>query len=136
MKTKLLLGMVGALVLTAGCVGTVTGGHTGGVPFIRDRLEGRYKAPPEAIFAAAKEVMKDNGVLTNEGVSYADKKEMKVVQGRVNECTVWVSIVAVDAEVTSVFVQVRTTSGGTNMNVAHQIEKEIALRLAARTGGS
>jgi hypothetical protein len=131
MKTKLLVALFAGLLATAGCVDTVTGGKTAGVPFIKDTVEGRYKAPPDVIFAAAKEVMKEDGVLTDEGIHHGTTNEAKVVQGRVNECTVWVRIAPMDSQVTSVEVQTRTNAGGSDMALAHQIDKEIAVRLAS-----
>jgi hypothetical protein len=132
MKTKLLAALFGGLLATAGCVGTVTGGKTAGVPFIKDTFEGAYKFPPDVIFAAAKEVIRADGVLTKEGIDYGQTNEAKVVQGRVNQCTVWVRIVPVDSQVTSIAVQTRTSGGGSDLNLAHQIDKEIAVRLASR----
>ncbi len=75
MKTKLLAALFGGLLATAGCVDTVTGGKTAGVPFIRDTVEGRYKLPPDVIFAAAKEVIKEDGVLTDEGIHHGQTNE-------------------------------------------------------------
>ncbi|MGO9200619.1 MAG: DUF3568 family protein [Limisphaerales bacterium] len=131
MKTKCLVALLAGLVATAGCVNTVTGAKTGGVPFIRDTVEGRYKLPPDVIFAAAKEVIKADGVLTSYGTSLTSTNEAKVVQGRVNERTVWVRIEPIDPQVTSVFVQTRTNGGGSDMDLAHQIDKEIAVRVAS-----
>jgi hypothetical protein len=113
-------------------VNPVTGGKTAGVPFINDTFEGAYKLPPDVIFVAAKEVVKEDGVLTSEGTNYSPTNAVKVVQGRVNECTVRVRIAPVDSQVTSVAVQVRTDGGGANMGLAHQIDKEIAVKLASR----
>jgi hypothetical protein len=70
--------------------------------------------------------------LTKEGIDYGQTNEAKVVQGRVNQCTVWVRIVPVDSQVTSIAVQTRTSGGGSDLNLAHQIDKEIAVRLASR----
>jgi hypothetical protein len=132
MKTKLLAALFGGLLATAGCVSTVTGGKTAGVPFIKDTFEGAYRLPPEVIFVAAKEVIRADGVLTKEGIDYGQTNEAKVVQGRVNQCTVWVRIVPVDSQVTSIAVQTRTNGGGSDLNLAHQIDKEIAVKLASR----
>jgi hypothetical protein len=132
MKTKLLAALFGVLLATAGCVSTVTGGKTAGVPFVKDTFEGAYKLPPDVIFAAAKEVIREDGVLTKEGTNYGQTNEAKVVQGRVNQCTVWVRIVPMDSQVTSIAVQTRTNGGGSDINLAHQIDKEIAVKLASR----
>ncbi len=131
MKTRLMAALIGGLLVTGGCVGTVTGGKTAGVPFVRDTCEAAYRLPPDVIFAAAKEVIKADGVLTNEGINYSATNTAKVVQGRVNECTVRVRIAPVDSQVSSIAVQVRTDGGGANLGLAHLIDKEIAVKLAS-----
>jgi hypothetical protein len=132
MKTKLFAAVFGfgLLIFAAGCIRTVTGEKAGGVPFMTDTLEGRYKEPPEAVFAAAKEVIRQDGVLNKEGVNYSATNQVQIVEGRVSQCSVWVRIVPLDTQVTSVAVETRNVDGAPDMNVAHQIEKEIALRLA------
>jgi hypothetical protein len=132
MKTKLLAALIVGLLITAGCVDTVTGGKTAGVPFIRDTVDAAYKVPPDVIFVVVKEVISKDGVLTDYGVHQSSTNAMNVVQGRVNQRTVRVGIAPMDAQVTSVSVQVRTDGGGSDMELAHQIDKEIAVRLASR----
>lgn len=121
------------VLVTAGCVERVTGGKTVGVPFIKDKFEGLYNLPPDVILAATKEVIKKDGVLTSEGINYTETNQVKVVQGRVNQCAVWVRIAPVDAKITSVAVQTRTSAGGSDIDLAHQIATEIAVRLASRS---
>ena len=75
-------------------------------------------------------MIREDGVLTSEGTTYAPNNEAKVVQGRVNERTVWVRIAAVDPQITSVTVQTRTSGGGSDLDLADQIDKEIAVKLA------
>jgi hypothetical protein len=132
MNAKLLAAIIGLLIVASGCVRTVTGEKTGGVPFINDTVQAAYKLPPEAIFAAAKQVIREEGILTNEGTIYEPTNTVKVVQGRVNQCAVWVRIAPVDSQVTSVEVEVRTQGGGSRMALAHEIDKEIAVKLALR----
>jgi hypothetical protein len=133
MMSKMLFAVLaGGVLLTAGCVETVTGGKTAGVPFVRDTFENRYRESPDRIFVAAKEVIKADGVLTDEGIKYNETNAVKVVQGRVNERAVYVRIVPVDEQVTSVAVQARTRGGGADMDVAHQVAMEIALKLSER----
>jgi hypothetical protein len=131
MNTKLLAALFGGLLATAGCVYTVTGGKTAGVPFIKDTFEGAYRLPPGVIFVAAKEVIKADGVLTKEGTNYGQTNAAMVVQGQVNKCTVWVRIEPVDSQITSIAVQTRTSAGGSDLALAHQIDKEIAVKLAS-----
>ena len=132
MKTKVLAVLFGGLLATAGCVGTVTGGKTGGVPFVKDTFESAYRLPPEVIFTAAKEVIRADGVLVNEGINYSQTNAMKVVEGRVNQRKVWISITPANAQVTTVAVQTRTSAGGPDLTLANQIDKEIAIKLASR----
>ena len=130
MKTKVLAGLCGVLLVATGCVSTVTGDRTAAVPFIKDTFEGRYKETPENVWKAAREVVKDNGVLTKEGTNYTGTNEVRVIQGKVNERLIWVRVMPVDAEVTSVAVQARTLGGSPDPNLTHQLEKEIAIKLA------
>jgi hypothetical protein len=133
MKTKLLAALIAGLMVTSGCISTVTGEKVAGVPFITDAIQGEYKLPPEVIFVAAKEVIRADGVLTSEGITYSPTNAVKTVQGKVDQCSVWVRIAPLDSQVTSVAVQVRTGSGGSNMSLAQQIDKEIAVKLASRS---
>ncbi len=108
---------------------TVSDRTTAGVPFIKDRVEGRYERPLERVFAASKDVIKKNGVLVNESTLYNETNTVKTVEGKVNQRTVWVRVEAIDPKVTAVVVQTRTSGGGTDLDLAHELEKEIALAL-------
>ncbi len=132
MKIKILLSLLGALVILAGCVGTVSGRKTAGVPLVRDTVEGRYERPVNQVFEAAKDVIKSQGALANEGTLYKETNEVKTVEGQVAQRKVWIRIEAVDPKVTSVKVQARTQGGSGDVDLAHQIEKDIALKLVTR----
>lgn len=131
MKTKILslLGCVGLIALAVGCVNTVSGRKTGGVPFIRDTIEGRYQRPLEEVFNAAKDVVRINGTLVNESVLHTETNAVKVVEGRINQRSVWVRVEQVDPTISSVRVQTRTKGGGSDIDLAHELEKQIALKL-------
>jgi len=132
MKSRIFVLMAGALVLVAGCVDTVSGRKTAGVPWIKDSIEGRYERPPEEIVKAAKAVISKMGVINNEGTIYVQDNQtshVRTVEGKVNQRSVWVRVEAVTPVVTSVIVQTRTRGGGTDLDLAHEIEKEIALKL-------
>lgn len=129
MRTIIFAILIGAVVVGAGCVSTVSDRKTAGVPFIKDRVEGRYERPLERVFQAAKDVIKKNGVLVNESTLYNETNTVKTVEGKVNQCNVWVRVEALDPKVTAVVVQTRTSGGGTDIDLAHEIEKEIALEL-------
>lgn len=129
MKTMIWAILTGAVIVTAGCVGTVNDRTTAGVPFIKDRVEGRYERPLEPVFLAAKNVIKKNGVLVNESTLYGQTNTVKTVEGRVSQRGVWIRVESADPKVTSVIVQARTPGGGSDLDLAHELEKEIALEL-------
>lgn len=113
----------------AGCVSTVDERTAAGVPFIKDRVQGRYERTVDQVASAAKEVIKSNGVLVNESILYNQTNAVKTIEGKVNQRTVWVRIEAIDPKITAVTVQSRTPGGGSDIDVAHEIEKQIALKL-------
>ena len=132
MKMKILLGLVGAVASFAfiGCVDTVTDRKTHWVP-AKDTIEGRYERSVDQVHAAAIEVIKFDGTLVNESVIHSETNTVKTVEGRINQRNVWVRVEQVDPKVTSVKVQTRTPGGGTDIDLAHQVEKEIALKLVS-----
>ena len=131
MKTKIfsLLACVALMALIVGCVKTVAGGHTAAVPFAKDRIAGRYERSADEIFGAAKAVIAANGTLLKEGTLSSETNLVKTVEGKVNQRSVWVRIEQVDPKISAVTVQARTRAGGTDIDLAHDIEKQIALKL-------
>jgi hypothetical protein len=129
MKTIIFGILLGAVLVGAGCVGTVDEHKTAGVPFIKDRVGGRYERSVDQVTQAAKQVVSVNGVLVNESTLYDQTNAVKTVEGRVNQRTVWVRIEFVDPKVTEVTVQTRTSGGGSDIDLAHELEKQIALKL-------
>jgi hypothetical protein len=132
MRIKLFIVLLGGLVLATGCVDTVSGRKTAGVPFIKDSVEGHYERPLNQVYEAAKDVVKFNGTLINESILHTETNEVKTVEGKVNQRTVWVRVEATDPKVTSVAVQTRTKGGGPDIDLAHELEKQIALKLVSR----
>ena len=129
MKTMIFLGLLGAIILTAGCVSTVSDEHTLGTHLVKDKLEGVYERPVDECFTAAKAVISQMGVLNKEGILH-DTNVVKVAEGRVNERKVWVRVEAAEPpKFTLVTVQARTSGGHADIETAHQIEKNIALKL-------
>jgi len=126
---SMIIGAAGAVLIGAGCVHTVTDRTTAGVPFVKDTVEGRYERPLDQVYDAAKDVVKFNGTLVNESILHTETNMVKTVEGRVNQRRVWVRVEAVDPKVTGVAVQTRNPSGGTDIDLAHEIEKQIALKL-------
>ena len=117
----LIAGMAG---LVAGCVETVDGRSQAGVPFVKDKVEGRYERPAPQVFAA-KKVLAFNGTLTGENtINFS-------LEAKVNQDSVWVRVEELDTTkpLSHVVVQARTKGGGTDLDLAHEIEKQIALQL-------
>ncbi|HEV2207529.1 MAG TPA: DUF3568 family protein [Verrucomicrobiae bacterium] len=120
--------MLLAAVLVAGCVSTVNERTAAGFPFIKDRVEGRYARSVDQVFDAAKDVVRRNGVLVRDSNVYSTNI-VKTLEGKVNQRSVWMRIEPVDPKITSVIVQTRTPGGGSDLDLAHELEKEIALEL-------
>jgi predicted small secreted protein len=131
MKMKLFAvfaAFVGAIIFVTGCVNTVAGPKVGGVPFIKDKVQGRYERPADEVFAAAKAVISANGVLASEGLLHGTN-DVHVATGRVNQRRVWISVEQIDPKVSEVTVQTRTSGGGSDIDLAHDLEKQVALKL-------
>jgi len=136
MKTKFLaafLGLAVLAVLAVGCVSTVGGRKTAGVPFVKDTIKSKYERPADDVFQSAKDVIQFNGVLVSDGTLYGRTNTVnnlaKVLEGRVNQRTVWVRVEQVNPKLTEVAVQTRTQGGGTDIELAAEIDKQIALKL-------
>ena len=120
---------VGAVIFVTGCVNTVAGPKAAAVPFIKDKVEGRYNRPADEVFAAAKAVIIANGVLASEGMLHGTN-EVHVATGRVNQRRVWISVEQIDPKVTELIVQTRTQGGGSDIDLAAKLKEEIVLKLA------
>lgn len=132
MRAKVLLALIAAVLAGAGCYNTVNDHSRMGVPFVKDKIEARYERPVDQVFQAAKDVVLTDGALVNEGTIYSDTNSVKTVQGKVNQRDVWIRIEAIPPNVTAVAVQARTKAGGADVDLAAQIDKEIALKLATK----
>ncbi len=130
MKTKSFAALVGIALVTAGCVSTVTDTHTAAVSFARDRVEGRYQRPLDQVYQASVQVIQNNGTVITEFIPHDTTNTVRSLQGKANQCDVWLRVEAVDPQITQVTVEARTKWGGSNIDLAHELEKEIALQLA------
>ena len=128
----MLVVVLGGLVLAAGCVSTVNDRHTAAVPFVKDQFEGRYERSPDQVYAAALEVIKFNGTVSRESIINPGANQLQAIEGKVNGRKVWVRVEAVDPKVTAVTVQVRTSGGGSDLELTQELQKQIAIKLASR----
>jgi hypothetical protein len=131
MKTKIaaFLACVGISALVVGCVNTVDGNKRAAFPFLKDRVEARYERPVDQVVTAAKEVLAYNGTIDSTGQLFNQTNEVRVLEGKVKQRTVWIRVEAVDPRVTGLTVQVRTSGGTSDLDLAHELDKEIALKL-------
>lgn len=132
---KLFFGLLSAVVLAAagtGCITTVDGNKSAGVPFRKDRITSRYQLPVEQVFAAAKEVLAgEKGGL---GVLESENRVNNSLVAKVNTRKVYVKVTEVEPNITEIVVQVRTDAGWSDIDWASEIDKQIALRLQNASG--
>lgn len=126
---KIFLGLVATVVIATGCVNTVSGRKAAAVPLVKDRVEGRYERPAGEVFEAAKAVVRFNGTLVNEVTRHQTNGYIRALEGRVQERNVYISVTEIDPKISGVVVQVRTSAGGTDQDLAHELEKQVALKL-------
>lgn len=122
-KTLSLLAII-LLVVATGCVPTVSGGRKAGVPLVKDTIESRYNRAVGEIFTAARGVLEHNGTLTGENTINAS------LEAQVDNRAVFVRVDEVEPGVSRVQVQARKKGGGADIDLAAEIDKQIALKLA------
>ena len=121
---KMIFGLLGAVVIAAGgtgCISTVDGHKTAGVPFRKDRIVSRYQLGVDQVFTAAKE-----GGL---GVLQSENRVNNSLVAKVNTRFVYVKVNEIEPTITEIVVQVRTDAGWSDVDWAAEIDKQIALRL-------
>ena len=108
---------------TAGCYSTANGSKQAGVPWLKDSVEGRYERQMDQIYEAAIEVLRFNGTVVSENrINHS-------LTARVDTRTAWVRIEELSPTVTRVLVQARTKWGRPDVDMASELEKQIALQL-------
>ena len=123
LKWIFLVGLVLTAGLFSGCVETLDGRHRAGMPWVNDRITSRYDRTPAQCWEAAKDVLKFQGTITSED------SLRSVLQAVVDERNVWILINSYDGKTTQVITQCRG-GGGTDLQLAAYLDKEIAIRLA------
>jgi hypothetical protein len=130
MKTKFFMALAVIALVTAGCVTTVSDTKTAGNPFGRDSVAGRYQRPMDEVYRAAIQVINNDGTLLTEYIPHDTTNSVRAFVGRVNQNKVWVRVEAVDPQITQITVEARTKWGNQDLDMAHELEKEVALQLA------
>jgi hypothetical protein len=132
MKTKIFLLLLAVGIVATGCVSTVGGDgkKAVGMPGPADKISGIYNRSVDQVFAAAKNVLKNNGSIDRESNILNQTNAVRTLVGKVNQRKVWMKVEALDLKpTTQVTVQARGSWGGTDQPLTHQLEKEIALEL-------
>ncbi len=129
MKTKIFAACTGLAIIATGCFSTVTDTKKAGMPLVQDQVEGRYPRSMDQVYQAAVHVVQNDGAVITEFIPHDTTNVVRSLQGKVNECNVWLRVEAVDPGTTAVVVQARTKWGNSDIELAHQVEKEIALQL-------
>ncbi len=125
MKSKV-LAWIACLALTvvfSGCYRSVEGRTRAGMPLSKDRIESRYERSVDQLFAAAKQVLGFNGTLTLENTIN------KTLEAKIDTNTVWVRVDEVEPNIARIIVQARKKGGTSNIALASEIDKQIALQL-------
>ena len=124
MKKLLVVSLLAAVVsVSSGCYSTETGRTKFGLPFAKDSIVSRYSKPVATVFAAAKEVLAFNGTLTSENLID------NTVTAKADSKTIYVKVTEVEAGIAEVATQVRGSAGGPDVDLAAEIDKQIAIKL-------
>jgi hypothetical protein len=125
-KTVLLLlsAVLFAGVFT-GCYSAPDGRKRAGVPFGKDTFESRYQRSVAQIFTASRQVLELNGTLTGENTINHS------LEAKVDNRTVVVRVDEVEPGVSRVLVLARKKGGVADPDMAAEIDKQIALKLAS-----
>jgi hypothetical protein len=132
MKLKIFSVVAVAAFVATGCVKTVTDSNALAITWSKDTVAGRYNRTVEQVYQAATVVIQKNGVLLTEFIPHDNTNNVRSLQGRVNDRKVWVRVASVDSRTSQVDVQARSKWGVSDVELVHQLEKEIALELSAR----
>ena len=117
-------------MVAAGCVHTVSDTSTFAVSYGKDSVAGRYQRDVDTVYKASVAVIQNDGVLLTEYIPHDNTNAVRSLSGRVNDCKVWIRVEQVDPRVSQVDVEARTKWGRVDIDLVHELEKEIALQLA------
>jgi hypothetical protein len=130
MKKIIFAVLAGATLAATGCRTTVADTHTFASTWSQDTITGRYNRTVDQVYHASVAVIQNNGVLITEFIPHDNTNAVRSLEGKVNQRTVWIRVESVDPRTTQVEVQSRGSWGGSDVDLSHELEKEIALQLA------
>jgi hypothetical protein len=121
-KPVLAVAFFALALFVSGCVSTPIGGSKIGWPFSKDTRTSIYPRSVEQLVTASRVV------LTRLGKLSVDNSVDNTFVAKINEHDVWVRVTKVDAKTTELVVMARSTLGA-DINLAAEIDKQIALQL-------
>ena len=131
MKKMIFPALVGLVLVTGGCVNTVSDTSHLATTWSKDRVPGRYERSVDQVYRAAITVLNNEGVVVREYIPHETENNARSVQGKVNQSDVWIKVASEDdPKITAVVVEARTKWGASYINLAHELEKDIALQLS------
>ena len=130
MKTKIFAALLGLAVIATGCISTVSGTHTAALTWSKDQIDGRYQRSVDQVYQAAVTVIQNDGVLITEFIPHDNTNTVRSLQGKVNQRNVWIRVEGVDPKITAATVEVRSKAGVSDVDLASQLQTEIALQLS------
>ncbi len=130
MKKTFFALFAGAALITAGCVNTVSDTNALATTWSQDSVAGRYARTMDQVYQASTSVLTQNGVLLKEYIPHDTTNNVRSIEGRVNDHKVWIRVSEVDPRTTQVDVEARSKWGVSDIDLVHELEKEIALQLA------
>lgn len=125
-QMKKLFSVLAVAVVTtslSGCFKTQEGRRRAGLPGVKDTIESRYERPVEQVYESARATLAFNGAITKQN------DPARILEAKVNNRTVWVRVDEVEPRVSRVFVQARRSGARGDINLAAELDKQIALRL-------
>jgi hypothetical protein len=132
MKKLIFACCAAATLVSTGCVKTMSDTNTFATSWGKDSVAGRYQRTPDQVYAASIAVIQSNGVLLREYIPHDTTNAVRSILGKVNDRKVWVRVESVDRSTAQVDVQARTKWGTRDLDLVHQLEKEIALKLTSQ----
>jgi Protein of unknown function (DUF3568) len=130
MKMKFFAVLAGIAIVATGCVKTVSDTRAFRSNWTKDTIAGRYNRTVEQVYQASVNVIQQNGVMVREFIPHDTTNAVRALEGKVNQRDVYVSVESVDPKTTQVNVQTLGSWGNADLDLAHELEKEIALQLA------
>lgn len=123
------LALAGAAVLATGCVNTVSDTHAFATTWSQDSVSGRYNRSVEQVYHAAVNVVSTDGAIVTEYIPHDNTNDVRSLEGRVNDVKVWIRVSSIQPNLSQIDVETRTKWGVSDVDLSHQLEKEVALKL-------